>query len=193
MIRLMRKQQGKKNQRRNFQEESSAPKRRRTDNDSYKELRNTSGNGQGERSSMAGKRTETTPPSSSDMTHKKMRKSQTVMDRYLKHVDLGHSGQVQGVSVDGWHSGQVQGVSVDGGHSVQVQDVSVDGGHSGQVQGVSVDVQKSTSEDKSMGNALAPKQISNAELGMISSRRKVSPTPNESCEDEKRCAEDKNC
>ena len=56
MMIMLRKQHGKKNQRRNFQDESSAPKRRRTEN----ELRNASGDGEGEKSDMSGKRKDAT-------------------------------------------------------------------------------------------------------------------------------------
>ena len=44
-IRQMRKQMGKKNQRRGYEMESSAPKRRRTGDVEYMGLRNASGDG----------------------------------------------------------------------------------------------------------------------------------------------------
>ena len=86
MIRMLRKQQGKNNQTRNFQDESSVPKQRRTDNDSYKELRNTSVDGEGDKTDMSGKRKGVSPPDMSDMTPKnKKKKTQTIMERFLKN------------------------------------------------------------------------------------------------------------
>ena len=46
-IRMLRKAMGKKNQRRKYTKESSAPKRRRMGDQEYMEMRKTSGDGDG--------------------------------------------------------------------------------------------------------------------------------------------------
>ena len=55
-IRMLRKRHGKKNLRRKYCEESSAPKRRKIGEEEYKELRRTSGDGEGEKTNTQEKR-----------------------------------------------------------------------------------------------------------------------------------------
>ena len=89
-IRMLRKKHGKKNQRRKYCDESSAPKRRKLGEEEYKELRRTSGDGEGEMTNTREKRSLEDPIESSKTVtgNAKKRKTQTVMEKYLKSMDV---------------------------------------------------------------------------------------------------------
>ena len=78
-IRQLRKQMGKRNQRRTYEMESSAPKRRRTGEMEHMALRNASGDGKCQRTQE--KRKEEEPLMETD--RRKKRKTQTIMDKIL--------------------------------------------------------------------------------------------------------------
>ena len=82
-IRMLRKQQGKKAQRRKCEEESSAPKRRKTEEEVFKSMWSTSRDGQPKEDGDKRKADEEMVPGKHDQPERKVRKTQTIMDKYL--------------------------------------------------------------------------------------------------------------
>ena len=83
----MRKEIGKKNQRRNYKEESSAPKRRRTGDESYMNSRSATGdqteNPTGEKRKEKDEPITTWRKEREMSPEKKKRKTQSLMDKFL--------------------------------------------------------------------------------------------------------------